>query len=123
MRTMPNPPRTKALAHEEAVAALQRWLWACVAAGWDPMNPANGRWSHDDNVEAMQYGWMIAQPPSSEHLDLFSLKRGVEPAQIMQEIISLAPVHPVCARAVVALAAQKMKYPDIKFAFDGHALR
>jgi len=120
---MPKPPRTEALAHEEAVAALQRWLWACVAVGWDPINPASGRWSHDDNVEAMQHGWMIAQPPGSEYLDLFSLRRGVTPAQIMQKIASLAPIHPLCARAVTVLAAQKMKYPNVKFAFDDPALR
>ena len=123
MRTMPNSPRTEGLDHEVAVAALQKWLWACVAAGWDPTNPASGRWSHDDNMEAMQHGWMISQPPSSEHLDLFSLKRDVKPAQIMQEIVSLAPIHPVCARAVITLTAQKLKYPNIKFAFDSVADR
>lgn len=120
MRTMPNPPRTE---HEAAVAALQKWLWACVAAGWDPTTPASGRWSHDDNIEAMQLGWMISQPPGSEHLDLFSLKQGIKPAQLMQQIVSLAPIHPVCARAVIALSAQKLKYPNIKFAFDSVADR
>ena len=130
MRTMPNSPRTEALEHEVTVAALQRWLWACVAAGWDPTSPTSGctsptsgRWSHDDNMEAMQHGWMISQPPSSEHLDLFSLKRDVKPAQIMQEIVSLAPIHPVCARAVITLTAQKLKFPNIKFAFDSVADR
>lgn len=117
MRTMPNPPRTEALEHETAVAALQRWLWACVATGWDPTSPASGVVALPC-ASSMQYGWMILQPPSSEHLDLFSLKRGVTPAQIMQEIVSLAPTHPVCARAVIALTAQKLKYPNIKFAFD-----
>lgn len=120
MRTMPNPPRTE---HEAAVGALQKWLWACVAAGWDPTTPASGRWSHDDNIEAMQLGWMISQPPGSEHLDLFSLKHGIKPAQLMQQIVSLAPIHPVCARAVIALSAQKLKYPNIKFAFDSVADR
>lgn len=123
MRTMPNSPRTEGLDHEVAVAALQRWLWACVAAGWDPTNPASGRWSHDDNMEAMQLGWMISQPPGSEHLDLFSLKQGIKPAQLMQEIVSLAPIHPLCARAVITLTAQKLKYPNIKFAFDSVADR
>lgn len=120
MRTMPDPPRTD---HEAAVAALQKWLWACVAAGWDPTTPASGRWSHDDNIEAMQLGWMISQPPGSEHLDLFSLKQGIKPAQLMQQIAGLAPINPVCARAVVALSAQKLKYPNIKFAFDSVADR
>lgn len=120
MRTMPSPPRTE---HEAAVAALQKWLWACFAAGWDPTSPASGRWSHDDNMEAMQLGWMISQPPGSEHLDLFSLKQGIKPAQLMQQIVSLAPIHPVCARAVIALSAQKLKYPNIKFAFDSVADR
>lgn len=120
MRTMPDPPRTE---HQAAVAALQKWLWACVAAGWDPTTPASGRWSHDDNIEAMQLGWMISQPPGSEHLDLFSLKQGIKPAQLMQQIVSLAPIHPVCARAVIALSAQKLKYPNIKFAFDSAADR
>ncbi len=123
MRTMPNPPRTEALEHDAAVAALQRWLWACVATGWNPTTPVNGRWSHEDNLEAMRHGWMISQPPCSEHLDLFSLKKGTEPAQIMQEIISLAPIHPVCARAVITLTAQKLKFPNIKFAFDSVADR
>lgn len=123
MRTMPNSPRMEDLDHEVAVAALQRWLWACVAAGWDPTNPASGRWSHDDNMEAMQLGWMISQPPGSEHLDLFSLKQGIKPAQLMQEIVSLAPIHPLCARAVITLTAQKLKYPNIKFAFDSVADR
>lgn len=81
------------------------------------------RWSHDDNIEAMQLGWMISQPPGSEHLDLFSLKQGIKPAQLMQQIVSLAPIHPVCARAVIALSAQKLKYPNIKFAFDSVADR
>ena len=120
MRTMPNPPRTE---HEAAVAALQKWLWACVAAGWDPTTPASGRWSHDDNIEAMQLGWMISQPPGSEHLDLFSLKQGIKPAQLMQQIAELAPINPICARAVVALSAQKLKFPHIKFAFDSAADR
>lgn len=124
MRTMPNSPRTDGLLdHEVAVAALQRWLWACVAAGWDPTNPTSGRWSHDDNMEAMQLGWMISQPPGSEHLDLFSLQQGIKPAQLMQEIVSLAPIHPLCARAVITLTAQKLKYPNIKFAFDSVADR
>lgn len=32
MRAMPNPPRTEGLDHEVAVAALQKWLWACTTA-------------------------------------------------------------------------------------------
>lgn len=123
MRPMPITPRTEALEHEAAVATLQRLLWACVAAGWYPTSPTSGRWSHDDNMEAMQHGWMIFQPPNSRHLDLFSLNRDARPAQIMQEIISLAPIHPVCARAVITLTAQKLKYPNIKFAFDSAADR
>lgn len=123
MRPMPIPPRTEALEHEVAVAALQKWLWACVAAGWDPTSPASGRWSHDDNMEAMQHGWMISQPPNSEYVDLFSLKKGVTSAQIMREIIALAPIHPICARAVITLTAQKLKHPNIKFAFDSVADR
>jgi len=74
-------------------------------------------------MEAMQLGWMISQPPNSEHLDLFSLKKGVKATQIMQEIVSLAPIHPLCARAVTTLTAQKLKFPNIKFAFDSVADR
>ena len=123
MRTLPNPPRTEGSEHEVAVVALQKWLWACVAAGWDPTNPASGGWSHDDNLDAMQLGWMISQPPGSGHLDLFSLRKGFSPAQLMQQIVSLAHINPVCARAVVVLSAQKLKFPNIKFAFDSVADR
>lgn len=82
------------------------------------MNPCDARWSHDDNTEAMALGWMIAQPPGSEHLDLFSLKQDRTARMFMDEIVRLAPIHPLCARAVVILSAQRIKHPNIKFNFQ-----
>ena len=120
MRTMPNPPRTEGLAHEEAAVALQRWLWACAAAGWDVTRPDHTRWSHDDNMEAMQLGWMISQPPNSPYLDLFSLRGGEKPHDVMDKIIKMAPVSMICAKAVCTLSAQKMMHPNVRFAFDGY---
>lgn len=32
--------------------ALQKWLWQCVAAGWDPTGGVDSHWSHDDNKAA-----------------------------------------------------------------------
>lgn len=120
MRIMPNPPRTEGLDHEKAVDALQKWLWACLAAGWEPTNPSGGeRWSHDDNMTAMSRGWMISQPPGSPFLDLFSLyKNGKSPYELMQDIARMAFIDPLCAKAVIALTGQKLLYPDVKFAFN-----
>lgn len=118
MRSMPNPPRTEGLTHEVAVDALQKWLWQAVAAGWDPSNPDSGHWSHDDNLKAMQLGWMISQAPNSEYVDLFSLKQGVKAHDVMKAIVRAATIDPVCAKAVTVLTAQKLKFPDVRFAFD-----
>ena len=118
MRAMPDIPRTESPNHEASVAALQKWLWVWIEVGWDPMSASGGRWSHEDNLIATQLGWMISQPPDSKYLDLFSLKKGVTPAQIMRQIVAMAPICPLCAQAVAILSAQKLKYPNQKFAFD-----
>lgn len=115
MRGMPDPPR--ASKHEVSAEALQSWIWNCVAAGWDPSQLSVERWSHDDNQMAMQHGWMISQPPNSAHVDLFSLRTNTTPAQVMTLLVKLAPIDPLAARAVAMLTAQRLKYPDIKFAY------
>lgn len=116
-RVMQKIPDVAGLEHELAADALQRWLWGCIAAGWDPTLKDNPQWSHDDNIEAQSLGWMIAQPPGSKHLDLFSLRR-LSPYQTMQHIVSMAPVSPLCAKAVMVLSAQRLEHPNIKFNFS-----
>lgn len=118
MPQMPNPPRTEALPHALAVEALQRWLFSCLEAGWDPSCPADTMWSHEDNQAALKHGWMISQPPSSKCLDLFSLRKGVSSAKMMRSIKAGAIIDPLCAKALTTLIGQKLKHPHINFAFD-----
>lgn len=118
MRNLPEPPRTSSLTHEQAVDALQRWLYTCLGAGWDPINSCGNIWSHDDNLAAAAHGWMIMQAPSTPYVDLFSLKKNFTPAMLMDGIKRGATVDPLCAKAVITLMGQKLKFPDVKFMFE-----
>ena len=117
MRVMPIPPGTTKADHEEVSHALQRWLWSCLAAGWNPAQPESHVWSHDENQQAMSLGWMISQPPGSQHVDLFSLRPAIPACEIMDTLIRAAPVDPLAARAVAVLTAQRLKHPNVKFNF------
>ena len=121
-KTMPttiHQPSSVRLGHEATAEALQKWLWQCIAGGWKPLSDGDIRWTHDDNMAVQHLGWMIAKPPLSEHFDLFSLLVGVSSASIMTKIVDAAPIDPLCAKAVSLLAAQRLKFPDVKFAFSG----
>lgn len=110
-------PPIEAPDHAVSAEALQKWLWQCVAAGWDPTGNNDGHWSHDDNMAVQHLGWMIAMPPTSKHFDLFSLRPNVRPHQIMKSIIDAAPIDPYCAKAVALLGKQRVLHPNVKFAF------
>ena len=111
----PKPP-IEAPDHAVNAEALQKWLWQCVAAGWNPIEGFDGRWTHDDNMAVQHLGWMIAMSPNSQHFDLFSLIPGVRAASIMKTIIKAASVDPLCAKAVALLGKQRLLYPNVKFA-------
>ena len=103
--------------HAVSARALQKWLWQCVAAGWDPTGGVDSHWSHDDNMAVQHLGWMIAMPPGSGHFDLFSLRLGVRASSVMKTIIDAASVDPLCAKAVALLGKQRVLHPNTKFAF------
>ncbi len=115
----PSTPKLPIEATDHAVnaEALQRWLWQCAAAGWDPTKGVDNHWSHDDNMAAQHLGWMIAMPPGSKYFDLFSLCSGVRASAIMKTIIDAASVDPLCAKAVAVLGKQRVLHPNTKFAF------
>lgn len=113
--TFPKPPPPGA--HEASADALQRWLWQCLAAGWNPLGGTDPVWSHDDNMAVQHLGWMIAKPPNSPFYELFSLHSHVHPSSIMKKIVSAAPIDPICAKAVAILGAQRLTHPQIKFAY------
>ena len=110
-------PPVEAPDHAVSAEALQKWLWQCVAAGWDPTGGVDTHWSHDDNMFVQHLGWMIAMPPGSAYFDLFSLRSGVRASEIMKKIIDAASVDPLCAKAVALLGKQRVLYPNAKFAF------
>lgn len=98
---------------------IQKWLWACASNGYtSPLaNTDPTRWSHDDNTAATQLGWMIAESPTTKTLDLYSLRQHVHPREVMQQIIALAPLDPLAARALTVLTAERMKRPNVRFTF------
>ena len=110
-------PSIEAPGHTASAEALQKWLWQCVKAGWDPTGGVDSHWSHDDNMAAQHLGWMIAMPPGSGHFDLFSLRPGVRASTVMKTIIDAASVDPLCAKAVALLGKQRVLHPNTKFAF------
>ena len=107
---LPPPPATTA-------EALQKWLWQCAAAGWDPTGGVGSNWTHDDNMAVQHLGWMIAVPPGSTHFDMFSLRSGVGPKAAMKTIVDAAPFDPYCAKAVALLGKQRLLHPEVRFAF------
>lgn len=118
MRNLPIATGAEISDHEVLAYSLQKWLWLVTSMGWQPMQPSNyDRWGHEDNVEAMKLGWMISQPPESVLLDLFSLTPGKPPAEIMRTIVELAPINPLCGKALATLTALKLSNPTVAFAF------
>ena len=118
MRNLPIATGAEIADHERLAFGLQKWLWMVTAMGWKPMQPSNyERWSHEDNAEAMRLGWMISQPPEGVLLDLFSLTPGKTPADIMRTIIDLAPINPLCGKALATLTALRLANPNVNFGF------
>ena len=110
-------PPVEAPDHAVNAEALQKWLWQCAADGWVPTVGVDTHWSHYDNMAVQHLGWMIAVPPGSRHLDLFSLRPNVRASAIMKTIIDAASVDPLCAKAVALLGKQRVLHPNTKFAF------
>lgn len=119
MRPMPKPPREAEYRdHQIAVNALQRWIWACVEAGWSTgAGEFRDRWTDEDRQASLQLGWMIAQAPGVPYLDLFSLKVGVRPSEIMETILAAVGTMPVCDKAAAVLTAERLKHPNVQFSY------
>lgn len=112
MRALPNPPRDAGFADPEAVVdAMRRWLWALADLGVDFTDPP--RWTHDDNRNAQTYGFAILAVAdlASKQLvyKLLSLDRSVTNEQIEKRLVALAPLDPLCAKAVGILTGAKLR--------------
>lgn len=104
---------------EQDVIAIQLWLWHLAEQGWKPFETDIERWSHEDNQAATKLGWMIVELPNQAgRLDLFSLKPGRTPKQIMETIVAAAPLDPLCARAVAVLTQQRFRFPNATFSYE-----
>jgi hypothetical protein len=114
MRVLPNPPRTGGFSDPEAVVnALREWFWALADLNVDFVDPP--RWTHDDNRQAMTYGFAIVAVPLAgsngrkvTRMVLMSLKREVDLQSVEDRIKKLAPIDPLCAKALAALTASKL---------------
>lgn len=103
--------------HAQGVDALQRWIWQCVVAGWDPMGDPGDFWSHDDNLAVQHLRWALIRTPHSELYDLVCLDWGLSPSQTYKAIVRMAPVDNYCAKAVSILSKQRLMFPEYRFAF------
>lgn len=105
------------LVHQESAEKLQRWLYHCALNGWSPTPMNDVRWTHDDNVAVQHLGWMIAKPPHSPYYDLFVIRSPVAASVMMQTIVRMVDVDPLCAKAVAILIGQRMQHPEVKFSY------
>ena len=112
MRTLPNPPRTEVFDDPEAVIrAMRRWFWAIAERDYSFDDPP--RWTHDDNREAQDYGFNIlfVEDPrrGTTHHALVPLVKGETSASIRAKIAKLAPIDPLCAKALAILTSLKLR--------------
>lgn len=111
MRHLPNPPRTEGFSDPEAVIdAYRRWFWALADYDFDYVDPP--RWTHDDNRQAQTYGFCIYVAPDKTGgltYALVSLSRYVSEATIEAKLVKLAPLDPLCAKALAVLSAEKLR--------------
>lgn len=120
--SMPYPPATQNPSHDMhdlAAEALQQWLWACINRGWKPTHPSESdlHWHHEDNMEASRLGWMMVRPPGSPFYDLFDLQQRRSPHVLAKLIADMAPISPLCAKALTILTAQCLSNPYKKFRY------
>lgn len=111
MRPLSGTPRTKDGPSDETLNYLQQYLWQRSLKGWDPMRPDTPHWSHDDNTRSMELGFIIAESPSVRgKLEVVGVGRyGRTPQKdIIEGIARMSSIDPLCAKAVRALAIQKL---------------
>lgn len=111
MRFLPSPPRTEGFVDPEAVtAAMRRWFWALAATDYDFTDPP--RWTHDDNRMALDYGFQIIVVPDKTgaiSYHVIPTTRGLSEETITERVAKLAPLDPLCAKAVAVMAANKLR--------------
>lgn len=110
MRHLPNPPRTEGFSDPEAVInAYRRWFWMLADYDFDYVDPP--RWTHDDNRQAQTYGFAILAVPGLTgglRYTVVSLTRHTKVQDVEHKIVKLAPIDPLCAKALGVLTAQKL---------------
>lgn len=110
MRHLPNPPRTEGFSDPEAVTdAMRRWFWALAQNDIDFSDPPH--WTHDDNRQAQTYGFAIVAVPGVKgelRHAVVSLTRRTSVKDVEHMIVKLAPIDPLCAKALGVLTAQKL---------------
>lgn len=110
MRHLPNPPRTEGFSDPEAVIeAMRRWFWALAQNDFDFSDPP--RWTHDDNRQAQTYGFAIVAVPGAKDALCYavvSLTCHTKVQDIEHKIAKLAPIDPLCAKALGIITAQKL---------------
>ena len=91
---------------DENYQRLQAWVWKMVENGWAPTDSASGPWTHEDNQFAIRtMGWMMVRDPSGKWI-LMALSKRTED-EIYQNIVTMAGIDPICAKAYNILIAQK----------------
>lgn len=95
---------------------MQKHMWDEIKRIKKNTDPC---WRFEDNQESMELGWMIMNLESKPYVDLFTTSPDVgSPKEVMKRIVDMAPYNALCAKAVGVLTGMKLKFPDVRFAFD-----
>ena len=110
MHHLPNPPRTEGFPDPEAVIkSMRRWFWALAETDFDFSDPP--RWTYDDNRQAQTYGFAILAVSGVKdgfRYAIVPLTRHTKVQDVEHKIVKLAPIDPLCAKALGILTAQKL---------------
>lgn len=100
--------------HEEDV---RMYLWQQARRIQD--RKGTDVWGPEDTSHSVKLGWMLANIPGRNEIELYVLTRQVDPKDIVRAIRDMASYDYICSKAVSIMTAQLMRYPDYPFTYRG----
>jgi len=97
---------------EETISHFQMMLWDYIDVMAEKAG-ASDRWTHDDNMAVQHLGWgmytVTAPDTNDRRYTLVSLDRRLSGNDVFNRIKQVAPLCPLCSKALGILTAQKLK--------------
>lgn len=105
-----NPRATPEIVDTIFLANFQKYLFQKLLDGWEPTGDYK-RWTHEDQQEAIQLGWMLVEAPDlgySNDLLVIGLRKEIVGDRLLTAIKNGASFIPICQKALGILTAQKL---------------